>query len=683
MAVKNYVYSVRRVEGKDQLEEIFRKANKYRNKICELELERRKKVYAELKKFSPEFAECAHTIDELDASLEEARSKIKQLRAKTRSRKPEGISELRQQCTNIIAHLKDQRKKYKEFKKIAFESSDLQSRLKVVDAEYKKGVKKARAEADLFWATKGQVEANCRSFSKGPPPRFRRYDKEGTAAVQFQKGLPSNKFDEKNLICYLDQSSKNGKLIDCYFRIDSVSRKPVFVKATVVLHRPLADGVVKWAYLSKTLLADHERWQLRAVIDMPDVIPEVDASKWVAVHYGWLSTDSGLRSVTWRGFDGKSGELVLPNWHCNQYGRLDQIRSDQDMQLNLIKEVFKNWSANRPVPDWMVPAKKHGQKWRSMQRWRDFMAYWNKNSVPGEQSVHNVPSDPETFNRYAASGKLKRDPVAELEKRGFKCKLVSDHKSSRYYRATNYEKTAKTYYIRVSNHSRVQIKDDYAMYYDIVSETALELFLMLVDQDKIEIPVVDAMNLICDRETRLWRHSCRLAKRITRRRADWYRNFAKELRDNYDVVLYSKFGVADMTKKLKPEDVNEHNSAAVRRSSWAATSTLSGYMIENFAFAHVAVPSKNLTRECASCGTVSKGENRTVQCVHCGKTFNVDENALENTIKRGQKLLSEGALGDLVAKHEASKQQAKEKRKKMLDARRKQREKEKAEASAT
>lgn len=166
-----------------------------------------------------------------------------------------------------------------------------------------------------------------------------------------------------------------------------------------------------------------------------------------------------------------------------------------------------------------------------------------------------------------------------------------------------------------------------------------------------------------------WQHQCRLSARVRRRRNDAYRCYAKQLSDRYGVLYTSKIDVKKLTENSAPEDVERDNSVAHRRANQAAISTLARFLHERFPIHGIVVDSTNLTRQCHKCGEICPVNKRKVQCTSC-RSWDVDENALENTIARGEAAQKAGALLDLRKALETKEENAKEKLKKMQDARR-------------
>ena len=170
-----------------------------------------------------------------------------------------------------------------------------------------------------------------------------------------------------------------------------------------------------------------------------------------------------------------------------------------------------------------------------------------------------------------------------------------------------------------------------------------------IQQDGVNsLPLFDAFERLVLRDKCLWQHSCRLAKRITRRRADIYRKFVFGLTKAYGVAYVGGLEVAELTTKSKPEDLETDNTTANRHARWAAVSELARFIGEKFYLRTIPIDPKNITRECSACGHINEPHGRAMQCRECNKSIDVDVNAVNNTLARGKKLQESGFLSRLV-----------------------------------
>jgi hypothetical protein len=154
-------------------------------------------------------------------------------------------------------------------------------------------------------------------------------------------------------------------------------------------------------------------------------------------------------------------------------------------------------------------------------------------------------------------------------------------------------------------------------------------------------------------DKRLWQHERRLSVRIVRRRQNIYREFASGLSQEYDAVIVTPIDSARLCENTQPEELERDESLVHRRGKWAAVSELTRFIREKFPLRCVELNPKNISRECSDCGHHNAiGRRRKVQCGGCGLTYDVDENAVTNTLARGEAAIQSGALLDLVAAQE-------------------------------
>lgn len=162
-----------------------------------------------------------------------------------------------------------------------------------------------------------------------------------------------------------------------------------------------------------------------------------------------------------------------------------------------------------------------------------------------------------------------------------------------------------------------------------------------------------------------WQHRERLSLRVAKRREHQYRCFVRDLQKRYEVVFLAHVDTKELNENSSPEDLERDNTKSHRHSKWAAVATLEGFIRERYALATVAVNSKNLTRQCANCGELNVVKRRSVQCRGCGNTWDVDENAIANTITRGESAVKSGALLESKQRQDGKDERAKEKLAKM------------------
>lgn len=566
MATKNWCYGAKAPDIEQRVSDAIFAAHRYRNRLCELELERRARRYDILRKLAPEFVQCELAVSAAEQELAAVRESIQAERVKQRTKTPAGVSHLTERTKELKASLKDLRAELKEAKLAAYAESAVSEAMDQNDSQHLAECQFAKEQSGLYWGTAAVVKMACKSFGKGSPPRFKRFEGEGQLAVQLQGGLDCEHIFRQNTRCYITNVA--GKRADCLIRIGSEGGKSIFARVPIVFHRRLPGGKIKWAYLERRKIADHIRWTVRLTIDCERTVDCCLPGE-VAIHTGWWMEPGGLRVATWLASDGRWGTLRLEKLHCDAYYKLDGIRSQRDESFNSVIDLLRGWlKEDRDLPDWLAEVKPHLHAWKANARLSKLVWQWSRDRFTG---------DDEMFE-----------------------KLWEWRRSDKH----------------------------------------------------------------------LWQHERRLAVRIVRRRRDIFRNFAAMLYGRYGVAIVSPIDAAELTENSEPEDLERDNTQAHRHAKWAAVSELTQMIREKFSLHCVAVPSKNITRQCSGCGSINKVRHRKLQCSNCGKTIDIDENATVNILSRGMAALKSGAVLKLVEEEEDKVRKQQKKLAKMQEANR-------------
>lgn len=567
MPTRNWCYGAKTPDVEQAVSDAIFAAHCYRNRLCELELSKRDRHYAILRRLAPDFTKAEAAVTECQADLGTVREQIQAERIKQRSKQPTGVSHLTAKATELKEHLKELRAELKRTKHLAYTDPAVVAAMDQNTAQHREDCKDAKLASGLYWGTEAIVKQACGSFATGAPPRFKRYDGTGQLAAQLQGGLDCDDIEKYNTLCYLAEET-DGRKRFIYIRIGSDGRSPVFAKVPIVFHRPLPAGKVKWAYLEKRKIADHVRWTIRLTIECTQELDRCRDGE-VAIHTGWRMEDSGLRVATWLGSDGKRGCIKLPMTHCDDYAKCDTIRSARDKAFNTMVAIIRDWmKAHDDLPEWMQDVRPYIHAWKSPARLAKLYWQWSQDCIDGDDDIFQA------LNQWRK-------------------------------------------------------------------------------QDKHE-----------------WQHERRLSIRILRRRKHLFRNFAAMLSENYGVAIVSPIDAKELTENSQPEDLERDNHQSHRHAKWAAVSEFTQVIREKFPLHCIDVDCKNISRQCCNCGTISARVGRKVQCRECGHTHDVDENAVANTLARGEAAIKSGALLELVAAQEDKAAKQKEKLSKMQEANR-------------
>lgn len=587
MPVKNYVFRAypptRQAKAVDDAMIL---AHRYRNKLCELELQRRAKLNEMLQQLAPDYLESCDKVTAKEEEYESLCTEIKKA-SQAAQRKIPPTDEQKEAVKRIREELKELRKANRELKKQAYQREAIVTEIEKVQAEHNAACKVARAESGIYWGTYLTVEDSAKDFGKGPPPRFARWQGNGTIAVQLQNGLaiedainsedtrlqlilkenrekPKHRLEERNGRLYpVPQKPAKGKYSKfgkVRIRVGSQGRNPVFAEFPIRWTRDLPEGSkIKWAYVSRRQVISpnykNAYWELRLTVQVPHETRQTDDSL-VAVHVGWRKlSGGGLRVAMWRGSDGKFGELIIPPDRVKYRSMPNGLQSIRDKKFEKVKRVLAKWidravKRGTAVPEFLTKARETMRLWKSIQRMHDLLLQWRENRFAGDESIfvflHGRPEVPK-------SGWRKWDKHLWLWER---------------HQQTN----------------------------------------------------------------------------IVRWRSNEYRVFARKLAREYGMVCLLQADWAEMREK--PDILTDDGSTTSTmraNASLAAVSTLERYVKEAFGSdCLVPVDVKNLTTDCHQCGSrESIGTSLRHQCSGCGATWDIDKNASRNQLARAMEARKE------------------------------------------
>jgi len=400
-----YKYGARRpVTNADEVDRQVRDAHRYRNKLVEIERDRRSCVNAKLMQLAPRLLSLETEIERLDNLIAEKRSEIKRANATRRRRDvtPEQRAELRQ----WQADRKALRTELKERKADAFADPRIRTALAKVDAEALAASKAARAASGVYWGTYCQVEQSLSGMRSGAPPRFLRFDGTGKLAVQLQGGLSVAKAfagEDRRLIiepvppkAYLPGEPKALQRTRVWLRIGSDGREPIWTIVPITLHRPLPDDAsIKWVYLTRRRVATKDRWSVCFVLARESgwQKPELARNGSVGVNLGWRVMDNGvergLRVARWVGDDGTEGELRLPMPDVERWKKTEDLQAIRDQRFNAAVSLLADWLADPGclLPDWLVERTATLRQWRSAARLAAIAIQWRGERFEGDDTA--------------------------------------------------------------------------------------------------------------------------------------------------------------------------------------------------------------------------------------------------------------------------------------------------------
>lgn len=399
LITKNYCYgAMRATELDDEIDKQIKVAHRYRNALCELELQRRGEFEAVMKTYALEYLEAKAIIEATEIAIEGLYKAINARSAQSR-KKEKQTNEEKAKIAELKVRLKEQRVVCRERKLVAVSDPIIVAALDQANAEHKDRVKSAYHQFDIGWGTKLAVADSAKDFGKGAPPRFTRFDGEGKIAVQLQHGLSS-----ADAMAGIDTRLKlfitEGLKAEVWMRIGSKGRDPVFAKVPFTMHRPLPEAsLIKWAYLEKTKIASDTVWQLRLSIDALEEV-RTASEELVAVHVGWRKMEGGgLRVATWLGSDGRHGCVELSKRMVDGKSKLSDLKSIRQKRFNRMVKRLSQWidamKSRKDIPDWVLEARRTMLHWKSQGRLVLFCLFWRNNRFDGDETafriIHGLP----------------------------------------------------------------------------------------------------------------------------------------------------------------------------------------------------------------------------------------------------------------------------------------------------
>lgn len=589
-------------------------AHRYRNRLVELELARRAASEEVIRRLHPGYAELAIAYDKSESMVELVLAEIRAASAKARTKVPP-TDDQKKRLADAKANRLDALKSLKSAKAEAYsllrdaqaplmalaaknvseEFSDEEvtptAKKKIERAEflrlakdsgvdagqqaYEQDLKASRAACGCFWGTYLVVEDAAKDFGKGPPPRFKKWDHDGTIAVQLMGGLPvadAIGCSDSRLRIHLSNeeeletngSSRYSRAVGrVQMRIGSdESRGPIWAEIPVTFHRPLPrNGIIRWAYLHRRRCATKDQWQLRLTIDDPNAEPRAtvgDGTGRVAVHPGWRMLPCGsLRVATWIGSDGRSGSIELPPLWLDGDSLPDHLASVRSQHFNAIVEKLKEWfsKADSVLPDWLDEASKTIHAWKSASRLSALILKWRENRVDGDGVLWQEPPGD-------LSGKDRHDW----------------HKSHCEEYLESWRKQDKHLFEWQENQRRGMLK----------------------------------------------------------RRENLYRIEAKRLASQYNTVILAKINWAAMLTAEADDEPMQQTNRQRHYGRLAAPGTLTSFIREAFCDRVIEVSGSDITRSCHGCGQINSFDRRKREhcCTCCAKRWGQDENAARNMLVR-------------------------------------------------
>lgn len=406
------------IQGLDAINEQLWLANRYRNRLTEIELRRRERVRKLLGEW-PDADVQAHKerLDTLLAERTTIRERVKALRVSERRRTTP--PEDRDRLKALGSEIRKARQAWKAARKKLFEVPEIQEGLAKIDADALKEHKEARAECGVYWATYLSIErAADQARGSKMDPRFRRFDGSGSLAVQLQGGLLAEEvFGEADRRFRIEPvpaeawvspvRSERRKLAktQVWLRVGSNSnREPIWAVLPMTMHRPLPEeSQVKWVHLKRYRVGTKWQYKLQITVELPEVRTVPTGTGVAAIDVGWRKVPAGLRVAYLVDQAGRADELVLPEAWLEQMDKTEELQSIRDQHFNSARLALLEWldgvgeeakqkdkrkaNTTEILPDWLVEAADTLSQWRSTGRFARLVLTWRENRFEGDREI--------------------------------------------------------------------------------------------------------------------------------------------------------------------------------------------------------------------------------------------------------------------------------------------------------
>lgn len=574
-----YSSDVKIVDNGSLIFEQLRLAHRYRNRLCEIERDRRENVDMALRNLRPELMKLTNDLDEINSNIEKLSDEIKSNRVRKRT-KDAATKEQSKQLKELRAKRRELYSAVREKRAEAFDSDDVKCALKKTDADDLVARKQARATCGCYWGTYAVVEQGCSKFRKGRPPRFSPWKGEGKLAIQLQGGLSvPDAFGDDTRLQISEHPSEGGHLYNFRFRIGSDNRKPIFATLRGRMRELPSDAKIKWVYLVARRIATHTKWSLQFVLERDSGWDKPSGEGVVAVNLGWRKIDDNMRVAYWVGDDGRSGELSLPMDLLQRLRKCESLQSIRDIHFDGVKLLVATMKQGGELPDWVV----------THNNWLD-----REILKPMRDSVYRVVS---------AEKKAFDDIISNWDGKNvdFPDWLVEDT-------------------------SRIMTWRSQSRLASVILRWRENRF----DGDTILYNVLEAWRKR-DKHLYEWQENNRC--RFQRIRRAIYLNFSADLRLNYKYLAISKIDwrTFQMVPNIEDGDDEERQR---ERKRFASPSILNNALTNSFGSDVRWYNAKNMTSQCSVCGNITNADhvNIIIQCNNCMSSWDQDRNHCQNLL---------------------------------------------------
>lgn len=386
-----------------RVEESMRIAHAYRNRLVEIERDRR----ARLRKIDTADTEALRLrVVACRESLDEAIAEQRRERARTRKRATS--AELRERIKDARSALKTATAVWREQRNAARDNPEAQKARDEIREQFlaarrdARPGRKNRPDDGIDSGTYQLIEdAASQSFGSLPlwdgeqpnDPRFMRWTGEGAISVQIVGGTSVDSVldGSHTQVGIIDRDlgddrrdprSRRSRLrrrVTLRIRVGSEpDRSPVWAEFPCVMHRPLpAGGCVKRVTVIRRLIGPREEWCAQFVVTAAaPTVRHVSRSNVVAIDIGWRQIDDELRVAAIYGTDGDRSEIRLPPELLGAIRKVEDLRSIRDKRTDEIRARLLEWISEHGEPEALAGQLEHLAQWRAPARFAALALRW-------------------------------------------------------------------------------------------------------------------------------------------------------------------------------------------------------------------------------------------------------------------------------------------------------------------
>ena len=368
--------------------EQMRLGRRYYNALIEIERWRRAETDATLVRLAPGLAAVEAQLAGFNDEIERLIAAIRAARATSRKDAPASTT-LKEHFATTKAVRKKAWAERKAIRTQLFGDPiwlKEQKRIAGEVAARRRGAYAAAGESGLYWGTALRVAQAADAACRAPaPPRFKRFDGSGIAAVQIQKGhRPGGMF----------RIEGEGRHRTVLLRVGSNGVAPVWARlAPVTFHRELPPGAPSWVIVRCLRVGLRREWAAQFVVGTESGVvtpPDVSLPP-AAIDIGWRVGEGGRLVATL--YDGEKFErLVVPDSILRRFPKADSLRSIRDRNFNEARAHVVEWrkGALDLLPPWWAEATATLHLWHSPARLGVLTAKWRSMRFDGDNHVFEI-----------------------------------------------------------------------------------------------------------------------------------------------------------------------------------------------------------------------------------------------------------------------------------------------------